>query len=253
MTLVAFIKYNINKEGGAEMKRNPVVKEAIECYEENELIFASKLYREKLYDRISEQAYYKTLGRMCESGELVRIAKGTYHRPKISRYGIVPPSEKEIVSALTDYNMGTVIGYTLYNNLNLTTQISKTVDVLSSALDGFSKSLRNVVVHKVDVEYTEEVNNMIHGLEVLQNYYRIQDMNYSNFIAFTKEFALSYNSEAFKVVIENINYKKSTISFLREILNYYDVKNNLDMYLSALSDYKHPRMEDIYEAAQISG
>ena len=127
------------------------------------------------------------------------------------------------------------------------------MDVLSSALDGFSKALRNVVVRKVDIEYTEEVNNMIHGLEVLQNYYRIQDMNYSNFIAFTKEFALNYNNDAFEKVIDNINYKKSTISFLREILNYYDVKNNLDMYLSALSDYKHPRMEELYEATRISG
>ena len=47
--------------------------------------------------------------------ELVKIAKGTYHLPKVSKYGIVPPSEKEIISAFTENGTGTVVGYSLYN------------------------------------------------------------------------------------------------------------------------------------------
>lgn len=66
------------------MKRNPVVKNALAEFKENELIVASRLYKEKLASQISEAAYYKTLQRMCESGELVKIAKGTYHLPKVS-------------------------------------------------------------------------------------------------------------------------------------------------------------------------
>lgn len=234
------------------MKRNLVVKETLKCYKENELIFASKLYREKLAGQISEAAFYKTLERMCKSGELVKIAKGTYHLPKFSKYGVVPPSEKEIISAFTDNKTGTVIGYTLYNNLNLTTQVAKNVSVLSSALDSFSKSIRNITVQQVPLEYTDIVKNMIHGLEVLQNYYRIQDINNSAFITFAKEIADGYSKEVFEEVIDKIKYKKSTISFLREILNYYRIPNNLDVYLSTLSDYKHPKMEEIYEATQFS-
>lgn len=64
------------------MKSNPVVKNALTEFKENELIIASKLYREKLSGLIGEAAYYKTLQRMCESGELVKIAKGTYHCPR---------------------------------------------------------------------------------------------------------------------------------------------------------------------------
>lgn len=67
------------------MKRNPVVKNVLAEFKENELIVASKLYKEKLASQISEAAYYKTLQRMCESGELVKIAKGTYHLPKVSK------------------------------------------------------------------------------------------------------------------------------------------------------------------------
>ena len=45
-------------------------------------------------------------------------------------------------------------------------------------------------------------------------------------------------------------YKKSTISFLSDVLNHFEVENNLDSYLSKLSKYNHMHMEDIYELIQ---
>ncbi len=229
------------------MKSCLIVKEAIGRYEENELIMASKLYKEKLSGKISEAAYYKTLQRMCEAGELVNIAKGTYHIPKVSKYGIVPPSEKDIITAYTENKKGTVIGYTLYNNLNLTTQISKTVTIMSSALEGMTKSIRNIVVHQMPLEFSKEITSMVQGLEVLQNFNTIQDINYSEFIKFAEGLASSFNSNAFEAVTSVKKYKKSTISFLREILDYYGIEHNLNKYLSALSNYIHPKMEDIYK------
>jgi len=234
------------------MKSRQIVRGVLETFKENELILASKLYREKLSDFIREAAYYKTLERMCKSGELVKISKGTYHLPRVSKYGIIPPSEKDIVSAFTDNGTGTVVGYSLYNALNLTTQVSKTVRVMSSALESYTKSIRNIVVHQVQLEYSKEIENMIHGLEVLQNFSAIQDINYSAFVKFAQEFAEKYNEEAFKEVIEKVKYKKATISFLKEILDYYEKENNLGKYLSKLSEYKHPRMEELYETARIS-
>ena len=112
----------------------------------NELIFASKLYMQQLSSDVTESAYYKTLERLCKAGELCKIAKGTYYRPKASKYGVVPPSQKEIVSAFTEPDKGTVVGYSLYNNLKLTTQVSKTVEVFSSALEQQTKNIGNVLL-----------------------------------------------------------------------------------------------------------
>lgn len=232
------------------MRPNPIVSEAIGHFKENELIFASKLYKSELSDKISEAAYYKTLERMCKSGELVKIAKGTYHLPKASKYGIVPPSEKDIISAFTENGTGTVVGYSLYNSLNLTTQISKSVSVMSSTLEGFTKNIRNVTVRHAPLVYSEAVENMVHGLEVLQNFSSIQDMNYAAFLAYTEKLAELYNETATKEIIATKLYKKSTIAFLQEILNHYQVENSLENYLSSLSEYKYPRMEELYEAAR---
>lgn len=232
------------------MQSNNIIKNTLLNYKENELIFASKLYKTELYNQVSEAAFYKTLERMCKSGKLVKISKGMYHIPKASKYGIVPPTDKDIISAFTKDGTGTIVGYSLYNALNLTTQVAKTIEVLSSSLESFTKTIRNVVIRQVKIDYTENVMNMIHVLEVLQNYYNIQDINTVSFIVFTKELINWYDEEIFKKVIETINYKKSTIAFLREILNFYGVKNNLNIYLSSMSEYKYPRMEEIYEIAR---
>lgn len=229
------------------MQSNNIIKNTLSNFKENELIFASKLYKTALYNQVSEAAFHKTLERMCKSGELVKIAKGTYHLPKVSKYGIVPPSEKEIISAFTKNGTGTIVGYSLYNALDLTTQVAKSIEVMSSTIENLTKTIRNVVVHQVQIDYTEDVKNMIHSLEVLQNYYNIQDINHLSFRKFTKKLADWYDEEIFKKVISAISYKKSTIAFLREILNFYNVKNNLNIYLSSLSEYKYPRMEEIYE------
>ena len=229
-----------------------MIRNELSHYKENELIFANELFREHLSGHITEVAFYKMLERMYNSGELGKAAKGIYYIPSVSKYGIVPLSDSQIVEAFTKKETGMVVGYSMYNSLNLTTQVSKNVNVLSSTLDGFSKTIRNVVVKQLTLEFSNEVKSMISGLEVLQNFYEIQDMDYVAFIDFSKKLAAGYDNEVFEIVISNTSYKKSTISFLREILRYYGVANSLDRHLSALSSYKHPRMEEIYEIARVS-
>ncbi len=233
------------------MKGTSAIKAELAGFKENELIFASRLYREKLSGAVGEAAYYKALERMCKSGELVRVAKGIYHLPKKSKYGIVPPSESEIIAAFTRNGTGTVVGNSLYNMLGLTTQIPKTVQVMSSVLDEFSKTVRNIVVHRSLLNYDKDVENMVHGLDVFQNFDSIQDIDYKAFVDYSRNFAEHYNDEILEQVISSEKYKKSTLSFMQDILNFYKINNNLGKHLSSMSKYKHPKMEEIYEAARI--
>lgn len=229
-----------------------VINQVIAQIPENELIFASQLYVQKLYGAVTESSYYKTLERLCKAGTLCKIAKGTYYRPKASRYGIVPPSQCEIIAAFTNDKKGTVVGYSLYNHLKLTTQVSKKVEVFSSALEQQTKNIRNVSLQFYPLVYTPEVNNTIHMMEVLQDFEEIQDLNYSRFIEFCEQFSKAYSDEVFSQVYQQLRYPKKTVAFLRSILAHYQVPNQLSRHLSSLSEYKHPTMEEIYEAAHIS-
>ena len=230
------------------MNYSEIVRNELNKYNKNEIIFASKLYKEKLYDKnVTETSFYKILERMYKNKEIEKLSKGIYYFPRITKFGVVPISDEEIISIFTKNNEGMIVGYNLYNKLNLTTQISKKIIIYSSNVDNDIKNIRNIEIKNVNIKYSKEYIKIIEMLEVLQNFYEIEDLNYNAFYNYAKEFSTTYNEKFTNNVLKNINYKKSTISFLNNILNYFEVENNLDQYLSSLSKYKHILMEEIYE------
>jgi hypothetical protein len=62
-----------------------------------------------------------------------------------------------------------------------------------------------------------------------------------------ERFAQTYSNQVVDYVMAHRKYKKSTIAFLEQFLNYLHVENDLKKYLSPLSKYAIPAMEDIYE------
>lgn len=233
------------------MINSAIIRKELSKYRENEIIFASTLYKEKLYKQnVSESSFYKLLERMYKAKQLEKISKGIYYFPKKGKYGFVPISNEEIISFFTNNKEGMVVGYNLYNKLNLTTQISKNYIVYSSKAKNEIKRIRNVEIRNINMKYSEEYIRIIELLEVLQNFHKIQDINFKIFYKYVKSFANTYDEKKVNIVLEKIKYKKSTISFLSEVLNHFEVENNLDSYLSKLSKYNHMHMEDIYELTQ---
>lgn len=217
----------------------------IEHEPENKLLEASSLYSQS-FSTIPEMTYYKTLERMCKKGILVHLTKGLYYRPKNTRFGTVPISEKDIVDHYIQDDQGIVIGYRLFNQKGLTTQISKRIEVLSSAVPGKKKNIHNVYVMNISISLTPETIPIIETLEILQNYKSIEDINDTALAAYMKDFAIEYSDEATVYVLKNRKYKKSTIAFLESFLNHFQVKNSLNQFLSSLSSYAIPDMEEFY-------
>lgn len=223
----------------------------IERIPENKLIFANKLYEEQLCGQVTEGVYYQTLDRLCKSGVLCRIGRGTYYRPQKGKYGLIPLPESEIISAFTEKGTGAVVGYAMYNKLKLTTQVPKVVEVFSAKVEQQTKSIGNVLLRLCGLEYTPEVTSALCMLEVLQNFEEIQELNYYQFLCLCKRFAAQYSEAAVQQVVAVRQYKKKTLAFLKGLLEYYGVPNDISKNLSALSEYKHPSMEEIYEAAHL--
>lgn len=225
------------------------IETVIEQEPENKLLEASTLYQ-KWFGTVPEMTYYKTLERMSKQGSLVHLTKGLYYRPKKSRFGAIPISEKEIVGHYTSDGQGIVIGYRLYNQKGLTTQISKRVEVLSSAVSEQKKNIQNVCVTNSGIALTQDTIPVIETMEILQNYKSIEDIRKAALAAYMKEFVKEYSDSAAVFVLKNRKYKKSTIAFLERFLNYFGVENTLCQFLSALSTYAIPEMEEFYETAR---
>lgn len=213
----------------------------IEHEPENKLLEASALYSQS-FSTIPEMTYYKTLERMCKKGILVHLTEGLYYRPKNIRFSTVPISEKDIVDHYIQDNQGIVIGYRLFNQKGLTTE------VLSSAVPGKKKNIHNVYVMNISISLTPETIPIIETLEILQNYKSIEDINNTALAAYMKDFARQYSDEDAVYVLKNRKYKKSTIAFLESFLNYFKVENTLNQFLSSLSSYNIPDMEEFYRS-----
>ncbi|MCD7729761.1 MAG: DUF6088 family protein [Clostridia bacterium] len=230
------------------MKHNYLEEIIYSRYKENQLIEASSLYLQ-LNNAVNEMAYYKALERMVQRKKLLKVSKGVYCIPASSPYGLLVPSQRQILNQLLSDEKGVVVGYSLFNSLNLTTQVSKNIDVYSTYFNAQTKNIGNINIHNYKLNYTPEYARTIEFLEVLAHYKEIQDINHNAFLLYCKNSASAYNENAVKEVLEKITYPKSTIAFLRNILAHYGVQNSLSQYLSPFSSYKYPSMEELYALA----
>ena len=240
-------------KGGFDVTSRELILKEFQAVPENTLIMTGKLYREKYSEIMSEAAFMQTVSRLCKSGEIERVSKGIYCQPKKTRFGTVLPSNQEIVDLFTKQDNGIIIGYSLYNSLGVTTQVSKRITAYSCLADEQLKQIRDVTVHRCDLKYTTETKSMIRMMELLHHFREIQDINHSAFLRSTEALSKQYSEKAFDAVQKAIGYPKHTVAFLREVLNFFNVPNNLSKHLSSLSNYHIPSMEELYEAAQQSG
>lgn len=223
------------------------IREYIEIAPKNELIEASSLHHEK-FTEIPEAAFYKAFERLCKSKKLVHLTNGLYYKPKESRFGQIPISDKVIAQHYMRNGKGIIIGYHLYNEKGITTQVGKNIEVLSNTVRNQKKTAGNVRIQKVGIEFTSKNIPVVEAFEILQNYSKIQDANIKGLVSYMKDFSAKYSDAAAEEVLENRKYKKSTIAFMKEFLDHQKVSNGLGKYLSKLSNYAIPNVEELYEA-----
>jgi hypothetical protein len=79
-----------------------------------------------------KEAVIKTLNRMVESGKIAKLSKGKYYKPENTPFGNLQPNQAQVVKDLLEENgkiTGYLTGYSIYNQLGLTTQVSNTIQI----------------------------------------------------------------------------------------------------------------------------
>ena len=230
---------------------NSLIKKDILNYRELEIIDAQKFYEDK-WKSVPETTFYKTFSRLDEIGDLKRIAKGVYCKPRKGRFGIVLPNEKNILDHYLgkERNKGVLRGYRLYNKLGLTTQISKTIGIYSTEIVNNTKSINEVKINKINITLNDQTIRLIELLEVLQNFRKIEDLNSYRFKSVMKDSIKSYTDHSLDQILQAINYKKSTIASLQVVLNHFGVANGISKHLNSTSFYKTINMEAFDETTQ---
>ena len=79
-----------------------------------------------------KEAVIKALNRMTESGKIAKLSKGKYYKPENTPFGKLEPNQAQIVKDLMESDgklTGYLTGYSVYNQLGLTTQVSNTIQI----------------------------------------------------------------------------------------------------------------------------
>ncbi len=80
----------------------------------------------------SKEAVIKALNRMAASGKITKLSKGKYYKPEKSAFGKLQPNRYQIVKDLLEEEgkiTGYLTGYSIYNQLGLTKQISSIIQI----------------------------------------------------------------------------------------------------------------------------
>jgi len=80
----------------------------------------------------TREAVIKALNRMAASGKIVKLAKGKYYKPENTPFGNLQPAQSQVVKDLLEEGgktVGYLTGYSIYNQLGLTTQVSNTIQI----------------------------------------------------------------------------------------------------------------------------
>lgn len=232
------------------MSYSAIVMESIKQYPELKIIDAQQIYKRK-FKSIPEQAYYKTISRMAKSGEIERVAKGIYCKPKKGRFGSVVSSERHILDYYLGENLksGVVVGYRMYNKYKLTTQISKVIEVYSSVSEQEKKKIENVVIKWVNIRFDDSTKGMIELLHFIENMNSIEELDKENATKFIENMIGYYHEKTLEKLVKTIGYKKSTLASLRNILDHFKVEHTVGNYLNGTSKYKSIKMEELYKSS----
>ncbi|MBL7844939.1 MAG: hypothetical protein JNK44_13815 [Cyclobacteriaceae bacterium] len=79
-----------------------------------------------------KEAVIKALNRMVKAGKIAKLSKGKYYKPENTPFGILQPNQAQVVKDLLEEDgkiVGYLTGYSIYNQLGLTTQVSNIIQI----------------------------------------------------------------------------------------------------------------------------
>ncbi|MCI8344322.1 MAG: hypothetical protein HFE25_07775 [Clostridia bacterium] len=190
----------------------------------NSLIDIS-IIRNSVFSDIPYKTLLKIFNRLEDEGVVHTVSKGIY------RVGNKITNSKDILNAYTQKGKGMVVGYTLFNNIGLTAYQDDKVEIYTNAIANKQKTIDDFLLKKVDLEFTDEIIDLISLLEILDVGISMKGADVLSYKRTVKLLALTYNDEDFQTVNEVIRYKYSTIVKLNELLKRLDVENTcLEIY-----------------------
>jgi hypothetical protein len=203
-------------------------------------------YNDFMIDVNRKEAVIKALNRMASTGKIVKLAKGKYYKPENSIFGKLQPNQYQIIKDLLERNgkvTGYLTGYSIYNQLGLTTQVSNTIQIgKNETRPTFKRGNYTVSFVQQKNNITKESIPLLQILDSMRYIKKLPDTNpykaCERFLSIIKD--LSERDKISLVRLAN-KYPPATIALLGAIME--ETGNNtltqpLQNILNPITNYK---------------
>jgi hypothetical protein len=124
-------------------------------------------------------ALAKSLSRLSKQGQIVRLSRGKYYKPRGSVFGVLYPDENQLILSLTqvgDQTIGYVTGLAAFNSLGLTSQVSNTIVIARGSNQPAKEILGyNVRFVKRNFKFSRDDVKLLQILDALKEIKTIPD------------------------------------------------------------------------------
>lgn len=183
------------------------------------------IVRDSVFADIPYKTLLKIFNRLEDDGIVQTVSKGLYS------VGNKVVNNKLILSQYTKNGKGMVVGYALFNSIGLTATQEDRIVIFTNAIANKQKTIGNILLKRVDLEFTDEIIDLISLLEIIDVGFSMKGADYLSYKRTVELLALSYSDDNFRKVIKAIRYMYSTVLKLSELLARLNIENScLDIY-----------------------
>ena len=171
-----------------------------------------------------KEAVIKALNRMVSSGKISKLSKGKYYKPENTPFGKLFPNQLQVVKDLLEDNgkiSGYITGYSIFNQLGLTTQVSNTIQIGKNQIrPNFKRERYTISFVKQKNTITKENIPLLQLLDAIRYIKKVPDSNIETsckrFLSIIKDYA---EKEIITLIRLALKYPPATRALLGAMLD----------------------------------
>lgn len=203
-----------------------------------------------------KEAIIKALNRMASAGKITKLSKGKYYKPKATTFGKLAPDQYQIVKDfLEDENgkpIGYLTGYSIFNQLGLTSQLSNTIQI------GRNNPRPLLKRDRYTIKFIQQKNNitrenipLLQVLDSIRYIKKIPDTSIPIAVKRLKQLINDLDEKAVSTMVRlSMQYPPSTRALLGAILENLEITTYLQPIaksLNPITQYDFPEANQVLE------
>ena len=215
-------------------------------------------YVDFITDVNRKEAVIKTLNRMAASGKIVKLAKGKYYKPEKTVFGNLRPNQTQVVKDLLENNgrlTGYLTGYSIYNQLGLTTQVSNIIQIGKNEVrPSFKRGWYTIAFIKQKNTITKSNMPILQILDAIRYIKNIPDATIvsscKRLLAILKNLSLSDKTALVKMALKYSPSTRALLGALLEEIGTKQLTESLKKSLNPITVYKLAGINKIVTTAK---